>query len=134
MGMAMIGLICLIFGFWIGKNCSAHSLSRLCCKWCVFWCDDDKVNDFDDEYDEESAWNWKSNASNSNHSNKKGVTKKYKTVRPVHGSMDLSRDSNDNNHTITPITNINHKVPINRARMNNYQTMSQNNYSNNNNK
>ena len=56
--MAMVGLICLIFGFWCGKNCSAHSVSNFCCKFCVFWCDDDFVDE--DEYDEdESAWNWK---------------------------------------------------------------------------
>merc|ERR1719204_1660822 len=56
--MAMVGLICLIFGFWCGKNCSTHSISTWTCKLCVFWCDDEFVDE--DDYDEdESAWNWK---------------------------------------------------------------------------
>ena len=59
--MAMVGLICLIFGFWCGKNCNAHSLSKACCKWCLFWCDDDNYPYGEDEFDEESAWNWKNN-------------------------------------------------------------------------
>ncbi len=119
--MAMIGLICLIFGFWMGKNCSAHSLSKACCKMCVFWCDDDKCNDFD-EYEEESACNWKS----INGSKSRGK------ITHHNNNNDLSRESlNASGHTITPMNNhkINHKLPLNKhtQNINNYGTTHSNN-------
>merc|ERR1712228_20611 len=56
--MAMVGLICVIFGFWCGRNCNAKSLNKVCCRLCVFWCDDDLyAHVYDDEIDNARNWN-----------------------------------------------------------------------------
>jgi len=56
--IAMIALICMLFGFWCGKNCSSHFVSKLCGKWCAFCCGDHDDETVDEDADD-SAWNWK---------------------------------------------------------------------------
>ena len=128
--MAMVGLICLIFGFWCGKNCNAHSLSKACCKWCLFWCDDDGYGD--EEYEEESAWNWKNNGSTVSglsHQGSFGRGKKRKKSQRRNKSVDMSNDStiDDDISIDTHSIQNNNKIPLNNQRI------ARNNYGSNNN-
>ena len=137
--MAMVGLICIILGFWCGKHCNAKSLNKRCCKLCVFWCDDNLyAHVYDDEIEPEwNHWNngggsvRSSKSEDAKHINmklmkqkkrKKSAENERMSINQNNGNIHSYQSTSDHNHQhigrnlrmrfpMTPLTSLSHKLP-----------------------